>query len=99
MKSLLIVFVALAVLGSSPAHAQMKIDVAKISCHQFLFGLKVSKSSISNWLSGYFNGKSGNTEVDIAELMKNTRDLERYCVHHRDTSVMDAAKNVIGKTQ
>src|SRR5205085_3070127 len=45
----------------APAHAQILLDVAKISCGQFT-GYKITNpQNIANWLSGFYNGKRGNT--------------------------------------
>ena len=64
-----------ALLGASQAQAQVSVDVAKITCRQLLFDKVISPNtkSLALWLSGYYNGKRGNTVLDISELAKKDR--------------------------
>jgi hypothetical protein len=52
------------------AGAQMTVDVAKITCRQYLFDKTFSPRApmIANWLSGYFNGLKNNTIVDLGTM-------------------------------
>ena len=87
----------LIILGTSAVNAQTTVDVAKITCRQFLRGhVGTSTRSVANWLSGYYNGKRGNTVIDVELMQKNVRDLERYCRKNHEMSLMDAAKSVLG---
>jgi acid stress chaperone HdeB len=79
-------------LGSPAAQAQMTMDVAKITCRQFLIGKVASPKSVANWLSGYYNGKRGNTVIEIGEMERHVHKLEAYCRKHHDMAVMEAAK-------
>jgi hypothetical protein len=81
----------------STARAQVTLDVSKITCHQFLRGeVGASIRSVSNWLSGYYNGKRGNTVIETGSMRKNERELERYCRKNPETNIMDAAKQAPG---
>ena len=85
------------VLGISTAQAQVTVDIAKITCGQFLRGeVGSSTRSVANWLSGYYNGKRGNTVIEVGSMRKNVRELERYCRKNHEMPVMDAAKNALG---
>ena len=80
----------------APAHAQILLDVAKISCSQFT-GYKITNpQNIANWLSGFYNGKRGNTMLDTQELAANTGKLRDYCLVHPDVTVMQAVETVLG---
>ena len=84
-------------LVASAVHAQTTIDVEKITCRQFLLGhFGASTRSVANWLSGYYNGKRGNTVIEVGSMQKNVRALERYCRKNHEMPVMDAAKNALG---
>ena len=97
MKSARILLPMFSVLGISTAQAQMTVDVAKVTCRQFLLGhVGGSTRSVANWLSGYYNGKRGNTVIEVGSMQKNVRDLERYCRKNYEMPVMDAAKNTLG---
>ena len=97
MKSVCILLVLFSVLGISTAHAQVTLDVAKITCRQFLVG-EVGRStrSVAIWLSGYYNGKRGNTVLEAGSMQRNVDDLERYCRKNYEMPVMDAVKNALG---
>jgi len=58
MKAHFVTVTALSVLLSASSRAQMTVDVAKITCRQYLFDRTFSPRAlmIANWLSGYFNG-------------------------------------------
>ena len=45
----------------APAHAQVMLDLSKVTCDQWA-GYKITNpQNIALWLSGYYNGKRGNT--------------------------------------
>jgi hypothetical protein len=88
----------LAVLAVSAAHAQIKVDLAKITCRQYLFDKNFSPNEriIVNWLSGYFNGKNNNTVVDIGAMAANKDKVEDYCRQNLDVTLIDATKAALG---
>jgi acid stress chaperone HdeB len=77
--------------------AQVTVDVSKITCEQVLMEkLAWTEREVVLWLSGYYNGKRNTTIVEPEAVKKNEEKLNRYCYEHRDTTVMDAVKNVLG---
>jgi acid stress chaperone HdeB len=79
----------------APAHAQVLLDVAKITCTQFT-GYKITNpQNIANWLSGYYNGKRGNTMLDTQGLTANANKLRDYCLVHPEVRVMQAVDNLM----
>ena len=72
------------------------MDVAKITCRQFLLDKVASTKSVAIWLSGYYNGKRSNTVIDTGALEKNADRVEDYCRLNLEMTVMDAVKNVLG---
>jgi len=81
------------------AYAQETIDVAKITCNQFIFGSIADSRTISLWLFGYYDGGLKNTVIDPASMQNSSRELTQYCMAHSDALVMDAAKNILGKAK
>ncbi|HEX4829421.1 MAG TPA: HdeA/HdeB family chaperone [Xanthobacteraceae bacterium] len=78
------------------AQAQVMLDVSKVTCDQFA-GYKITTpQNIAIWLSGYYNGKRGNTVIDMQKLIEGTKTLERYCIQNPQTLVMNAAETVLG---
>ena len=89
--------ISISVFGIATAQAQTTIDVAKITCRQFLLGhVGGSTRSVANWLSGYYSGKRGSTVIEVGSMQKNVHALERYCRKNHEMPVMDAAKNALG---
>jgi acid stress chaperone HdeB len=97
MRALLILLGLIFVLqAASAARAQVMLDVAKITCEQFT-GYKITNpQNIAMWLSGYYNGKRGNTILDAQGLNANVKKLEGYCIKNPKTLVMQAVETVLG---
>ena len=77
--------------------AQVTVDVIKITCQQIVMGeLPWTQRDVVLWLSGYYNGKRDSTIVEPETITKNEEKVAQYCYQHRDTTVMDAVKIVLG---
>jgi acid stress chaperone HdeB len=77
------------------AHAQVTVDVAKITCDQFTGYKLTNPQNIANWLSGYYNGQRGNTILDTQELTAHTQKLRDYCITHPEVPVMRAVETLM----
>lgn len=92
------VFSLSAVLGTSATtQAQETIDVAKITCDQFLAGKVADSRSVTIWLSGFYNGAHNNTLLDVNALQRNSQDVMDYCISHPNVILMNAVKNLFEK--
>lgn len=79
---------AAALLAPWPARAQVTVDVAKITCEQWL-GYKVADPDhIAIWLSGYYNGKRDNTVIQMMVFKENIARLRELCMRSLSTPVM-----------
>ena len=77
--------------------AQVTIDISKITGEQVLMEkLAWTEREVVLWLSGYYNGKRNSTMVEPDAVKKNEEKVNQYCYGHRDATVMDAVKNVLG---
>ena len=72
---LLISAIAIALGASSAAHAQVTVDVAKMTCGQFATYKIANPKSIAIWLNGYHHGVRGDTVVDTQQLDTDTKRL------------------------
>ena len=88
-------FVAINLLPAT-THAQVTMDVTKMTCRQFLIGNFVSTKSMALWFSGYYHGKRDATTVDLESFQPNADKLEAYCGQHQDETVMKAIETVFG---
>ena len=94
LTSVLFLFAQIAI---PTVQAQETLDIAKITCEQFVMETLASPShDIVLWLSGYYNGKRNNTIIEPLTTQKNEEKVNQYCYGHRETTVMDAVTNVFG---
>jgi acid stress chaperone HdeB len=76
------------------ARAQVTIDLSRVTCDQFV-GYKVTDpQNIAIWLSGYYNGKRGNTVIDTQGFDADTKKLRDYCFRNPATPVMQATETL-----
>ena len=69
-------------LAFSAGQAQTTVDVAKITCGQFV-GLKVADpDTIAIWLSGYYHGLQHNTIVNAQQLKDQPQNMTSYCLYN-----------------
>jgi acid stress chaperone HdeB len=91
LTSTLFVFVQI-----TAPQAQVTVDVSEITCEQLLMEKPVPAKYVVLWLSGYYNGKRNNTIIEPEAMDKNEEKVDFYCNLHRETTVMDAVKSVLG---
>jgi HdeA/HdeB family len=87
-----------ALLAVSVAQAQTTIDIAKISCEQFVLMKVAPPDYIAVWLNGYYNGKRNSTTVDVQQLKDNAQKVKRYCLYNKGT-LMEAVEKVLSPGQ
>jgi hypothetical protein len=86
----------ISVVGTSVAPAQETIDVAKITCDQFLSGQPFDSITVSIWLGGYYHGERHDTVIDLNSFKKSSLDMMDYCIERRDMTLMEAIENALG---
>jgi hypothetical protein len=77
------------------AHAQVTIDVSKITCDQFLQHKITNPRFLALWLSGYYAGKRKNPVVDVEKIEGNADRVSAYCDTNRKTALMQAIEIVL----
>ena len=80
-----------------PAHAQVTVDVSKITCEQLYKYKLATADNIAIWLSGFHHGKRSDTIIDAQALKSNAKKLVRYCFRNPETLVMQAVESVLGE--
>jgi acid stress chaperone HdeB len=86
----------LALTGNSTVQAQVTVDVAKITCRQYLTGKITTPRSVANWLSGYFHGERGDTTLDHGAMTTDVVKLEAFCRKNHDVPLLEAARKLFG---
>jgi acid stress chaperone HdeB len=96
VKLRLLLISALLMFVQIPApQAQVTVDVSKITCEQLrMAALPWTSRDIVLWLSGYYHGKHDNTIIEPTAINRDENILSNYCFEHRETTVMDALKNM-----
>jgi acid stress chaperone HdeB len=83
-------------LALSAVQAQTTIDVAKITCKQFILLEVANPEDIAIWLSGYYHGKRDATTVDVQLLKDQARQVRTYCLYKDNGgTLMEAVEMVI----
>ena len=83
----------------SSAQAQVTIDVSKITCEQFRGYAITDPNNIALWLSGYYNGKRGNTVVSVQHLKEILGQVKDYCITNPKITVMQASEAILSKSK
>jgi acid stress chaperone HdeB len=86
----------LALSAWSNAHAQVMVDVAKITCDQFTLYKITDPQNIAIWISGYYHGKRDTTTVDTQQLSGILQKVKDYCNLRPQETVMHAVESIVG---
>jgi acid stress chaperone HdeB len=90
------ILVSLFAMSTAATASAQTIDVAKISCKQYLAGNIVRGDYLTLWLSGYINGTRNETVIETGTVQNIADKVGTYCRANLDAGLMDAVQNVIG---
>jgi len=79
---------------ASSAAAETKVDMATVSCGDLSSMQLEEFVVIGAWMSGYHNGKRGNTAIDIKELAANSAKVAEFCKSNPTLTVMKAVETL-----
>jgi acid stress chaperone HdeB len=79
----------------APASAQTLLDVAKVTCSQFVTYKVTNPKYLAVWLSGFHHGRNGDTTVDMQTVVANADKLVEYCLKNPDALMMQAAETIL----
>jgi len=101
MRPCLFTVALLTLLSTSLAKAQVTIEVAKITCRQFVGGEIGEPRTVAAWLSGYFHGKKNSTSVDKQTFEGNLSRLTNFCRtgDNGKILIMQAIEKILAETQ
>jgi acid stress chaperone HdeB len=75
---------------STPARAQVMIDLSLITCKQFLESDPERQALIGSWMSGYFSATKNLDILDFRYVERNRKVVGNYCKAHKPDTVMSA---------
>ncbi len=83
---------------ASAAQAQVTVDVAKITCDQYVRSKIAAPRLVGAWLSGYYNVKRDNHVMDLQNFEANLSKLQNFCYQEKNFKipVMQAVEQVLG---
>lgn len=92
------VALALAALAfAAPAKAQVTYDMSKATCIDYAVMAPEMKRDFAAWMSGWFNQKQQQTEINLQILRANVATMETWCQRNPQSRVMalieEAARN------
>lgn len=85
--------------SGAPAPAQVTVDIAKITCNQWLAYKIADPDHIAIWLSGYYNGERKNSVIDVQAFKGNVAKLKDFCFKNPDTPIMQAVEKQVGASK
>lgn len=91
-----ILFAAVLSLSSVAAHAA-KIDLATMSCKQFLESGDDTIKMVLTWMDGWYKGDEDNAIIDTDVFVENAKKFGSYCGKNPNVSIVTAADEVLGK--
>jgi len=90
--------VAFAGLGGALAQAQTSIDLAKITCEQYILHKVTDPRNIIIWLSGYYSNR-GDTVIHVQEFEENAKKVTEFCRANLKVPVMEAFQKLLKPVQ
>jgi hypothetical protein len=87
-----------AAFGSASAQAQVALDVAKVTCDQYVHSKISTPLLIAAWLSGYYHGQRGSLTLDLQTVQANANKLQEYCYvqDNWNVPVIKAVEKLVG---
>ncbi|SIR11953.1 MULTISPECIES: HdeA/HdeB family chaperone [unclassified Bosea (in: a-proteobacteria)] len=77
-----------AIMFASGASAQVRYDMSKATCSDYEAMAPGAKRDFAAWMSGWFNGKAGRTEINLQVYHANITTMQQWCASNRSAPVM-----------
>lgn len=76
-------------LYASAAHAQVTLDMTKVTCEDYLAMPPDVSHSFSAWMSGWFNQKRNNAVINLDGFAQNVENVKKWCATNPKESVFN----------
>jgi len=80
----------LLVVSLLPAKAQVRLDMTRVTCQQWLAYDRDTQNLIRFWMSGYYSASKNTDVLDLRYLQRNTEKVAAYCKTHGAEGLMSA---------
>jgi hypothetical protein len=88
MKKVAFCLTLAAAMPPAVAHAQLSIDMSRVTCAQYLAMAPAQSADFSAWMSGWFNQKNGYVFVDLNAYARNVANVKSWCASNPAETVM-----------
>ena len=78
------------------SHAQVSIDMARVTCADYLALSPADSAVFSAWMSGWFNQKTGYVFVDLNAYARNVANVKSWCATNPTQTVMAGLQRSTG---
>ena len=80
--------------GRSESTSEGKVDMARITCAEYLAMSPRDDAIFSAWMSGWFNQKKGYATLDLDVYKRNVSSVKAWCADNPTQSVMASIERV-----
>jgi acid stress chaperone HdeB len=91
-RKLIAAAAVLAAFAAKPASAQVVIQMAEITCQQFLDAEPGRQVLIGSWMSGYYSASKNLNMFDVDYAARNAEVVMEFCRKHKSESFMAAVE-------
>ncbi|MGO4716808.1 HdeA/HdeB family chaperone [Bradyrhizobium sp. 2TAF24] len=92
-----IFLVSVAMVLSATASRAETIDLATLSCKQFLESGEDSIKMVLTWMDGWYKGDSNEAIIDTTVFLENAKKFGAFCATNPNISIVNAAEKILGK--
>jgi acid stress chaperone HdeB len=75
-----------------PANAQVTLEMADVTCKDFMGYDAPRQDFVTNWMRGYFMATKNLTTIDSRYVKRNSQKIARYCKKLPNSKLMDAVE-------
>ena len=91
----LVVGVVLLAATSLPASSQIRVDMNKITCGDWLGYKQADRDFVKFFMSGYYDAAANNNVLDYDRLQKNTAKVMAYCKKNKSDTLSTAIQKSV----
>ena len=77
-----------------PNKAAVRVDMASITCKQFMDYAYDKQVMIGAWMSGFYNASLNRQDLDITRYQANSKRVSNYCKKRKKETLMSAIQRV-----
>jgi acid stress chaperone HdeB len=96
MRILAIIAFALTMTGVPEKASAVEIDMATITCGEFILMEPDKIGAIAMWLSGFAHANANSTVFDTQKALGTGKRVGEYCANNPEITVMNAGKHLLG---